>query len=449
MTKTRPIPIPISSRRSTGYRVSGSNAAHSARSFGSSALPYISEISDLSPTDYLAQTQNSFQATSASMFRTPEYGAGEWSPDMTLLTTNHIEHDGGYSPATATSDSYLTNASTIMSEAMTRNNTTEQVYGSLAMFRMDSNVTNFRDESMSNIPKIPYATSVSSPTVQFPYVSSPISPVAMSPSPSKESGDYPSDCFLSDFPTVKIACETKATTKPRTIAPKRHSELSNQPPVPRIVAVRGEDGTVKHKAEITRTTRQPQQRKTTFCDFCNDQPQGFHGEHELRRHIERQHTQYRKVWVCRDVSENGTFLQNCKACRNNKTYGANYNAAAHLRRTHFNPCKNKRGGRNKKSENRGGMGGGNLPAMEELKKWMYETYEINLNGRVIVQAVAPDVNVPQVPMAELIAYDQNMSADVDYDVDVVPDLNQNEALTLDTTFFQPQYRHDMYYPYNQ
>lgn len=76
-----------------------------------------------------------------------------------------------------------------------------------------------------------------------------------------------------------------------------------------------------------------------------------------------------------------------------KTYGANYNAAAHLRRAHFNPCRNKRGGRGKKSENRGGMGGGSWPSMDFLKEWMYETYEQNLNGRHIVQEFVSDASM--------------------------------------------------------
>ena len=77
------------------------------------------------------------------------------------------------------------------------------------------------------------------------------------------------------------------------------------------------------------------------------------------------------------------MLTSATACRARKTYGANYNAAAHLRRAHFNPPKNKRGGRGKKSEGRGGMGGGNKPSMEELKKWMYEQWEYNINGKIV------------------------------------------------------------------
>ena len=202
-------------------------------------------------------------------------------------------------------------------------------------------------------------------------------------------------CWLEGFPQEIVPRSSNAVS--RLLAPKteRPEEIVLQQvdmPAPKLVAVQGADGTVKHKAEITRTVRQQPQRKTTFCQFCNDQPMGFHGDHELRRHIERHHSQVRRVWVCKDASANGKFLSNCKACRSQKTYGANYNAAAHLRRAHFNPCKNRRGGRGKKSEGRGGMGGGNSPPMEFLKNWMFEKLELNSNGRVIVQ----EVNVPDV-----------------------------------------------------
>jgi hypothetical protein len=135
-------------------------------------------------------------------------------------------------------------------------------------------------------------------------------------------------------------------------------------------------------AEMPRTARQQPQRKMTFCALCNDHPQGFHGDHELRRHMDRHHTTHHKVWICKDNSASGgplpvLPLSKCKACRNNKTYGASYNAAAHLRRAHFHPCRDKRGGRGKVSEGRGGMGGGEEPPMEELKNWMYEQVQVN------------------------------------------------------------------------
>src|SRR5271156_2659210 len=84
-------------------------------------------------------------------------------------------------------------------------------------------------------------------------------------------------------------------------------------------------------------------------------------------------------------------LSNCKACHSSKTYGAHYNAAAHLRRAHFFPDRNKRGGCGKVSEGRGGMGGGDEPPMDELKNWMYEKVEVNVAGNVL-QSSPPELS---------------------------------------------------------
>ena len=120
------------------------------------------------------------------------------------------------------------------------------------------------------------------------------------------------------------------------------------------------------------------------CDKCNNRPEGYRGEHELQRHQIRAHEPKRKAYICKEAEEDGNFLSECVQCNNFKQYNAYYNAAAHLRRRHFNakPKGEKRKGKLKEEEKRGGKGGGRFPTMDVLKGWMYEI-EIFADGEPV------------------------------------------------------------------
>lgn len=80
----------------------------------------------------------------------------------------------------------------------------------------------------------------------------------------------------------------------------------------------------------------------------------------------------RTVSICKDNVRNGgplpaVPLANCKACRSKETYGASYNAAAHLRCAHFNTGRIKRGGHGMVGEGQADMGARQEPPMGELK----------------------------------------------------------------------------------
>ncbi|WYZ42945.1 hypothetical protein EsH8_VI_000644 [Colletotrichum jinshuiense] len=106
--------------------------------------------------------------------------------------------------------------------------------------------------------------------------------------------------------------------------------------------------------------------RRVYCIKCNEYPEGFRGEHELRRHTDAKHAALVRRWVCTEPDSYSPTLpqpviplSKCKACVTQKRYGAYYNAAAHLRRAHFNP-------------HRGGKASGDWPPMTILKDWMRE-----------------------------------------------------------------------------
>lgn len=139
------------------------------------------------------------------------------------------------------------------------------------------------------------------------------------------------------------------------------------------------------------------------CSICNDYPDGFRSEHELRRHTNRVHRRTRKVWVTIDTSPDKTFLSNCKACQTGKRYNECYNAASHLRRMHFHP--HKRGERKMTAAEarRGGKPGDLDPPMEVLKaNWLREVEEVVGEGESdLVDSEKSDASLTQLqPLAQ-------------------------------------------------
>ncbi|AEO65422.1 uncharacterized protein THITE_2112395 [Thermothielavioides terrestris NRRL 8126] len=151
-------------------------------------------------------------------------------------------------------------------------------------------------------------------------------------------------------------------TSPQTMDPGRRHTVAESPTFVR------HSGRVVTSPVATPRIRPSYQRpplRRVYCTKCNEYPEGFRGEHELRRHNDAKHAALVKRWVCTQPPESSGSpqpvipLAKCKACVTQKRYGAYYNAAAHLRRAHFNP-------------HRGGKASGDWPPMSILKDWMRE-----------------------------------------------------------------------------
>ncbi|KAL8868957.1 MAG: hypothetical protein Q9174_004636 [Haloplaca sp. 1 TL-2023] len=108
-----------------------------------------------------------------------------------------------------------------------------------------------------------------------------------------------------------------------------------------------------------------------MCPHCDRYPNGFRGDFELERHVARIHAQIRIHYQCRKSNETGEEVpgfDRCNACRTGKKFNAHYNAAAHLRRVHFNP-KPKAGelfGKEKTKD----RSFGEWPPMDDLRHFM-------------------------------------------------------------------------------
>jgi hypothetical protein len=149
-------------------------------------------------------------------------------------------------------------------------------------------------------------------------------------------------------------------------------------------------------ASVSQSTYPKLRPERVYCNQCENHPDGFRGEHELRRHQDREHKVLIKKWICVEPIGNHPQpqlpLSQCKACSvQKKRYGAYYNAAAHLRRTHFKPkAKGARKSSKVDGDKRGGKAGDDWPPMSELKHWMKEIEEPVDSSRIATEPAFED-----------------------------------------------------------
>lgn len=394
MVRSQSQQIPVSHQHPPAGLVTGHRP-----SFGPAGTHRLDHVDEYSPADFAKHHLDDTHGPPHASALTLGLAATQGSSG----STSHPHHPDLTTPAEPPATAV----------EMSRSATTDSLCGGFDMFRVNSTGVDLDSADSSPPEMVPTYTSSGIPyhdpflSSVYPDLDSTVSFSFSNMTPFSTSAP-PATCFPSPMPSelpVSDAVDLKPsestdnnrsaafqpsraarraqeqiTQGARPIAPKRESldsSASSESSDPhQMIRISSADGTAKAVAAIPKASIHRPTRPKTHCLLCKDQPDGFHGEHELRRHIERVHAVVRKVWVCVDISPDKSFLANCKACRNGKRYGAKYNAAAHLRRTHFNPCQRPRGGRGKDSEKRGGKGGGNHPPMEVLRHWMKQIEEI-------------------------------------------------------------------------
>lgn len=316
---TREVPFDVSGRHDFSTT---STSATPTYSFTRTGLGDIDELQDLSPSEYLELSQSQF--CTHSLTPSPGVEGGEFNDQNTSDLTYHeaYEPSAPQPPMATISDSSLISRSVALSEPMTRSNTDDVLCKGVDMIRMSSmskpshSVLGKSDDLDDQALPLSYPTMVPSQYHEISYSTSPL-PISyiseMTASLSQES--YGSSSSGSNDSSPRM--QESPTSSGRRLAPKLESDKSLPvTDITRYIEVKDEDGTVKRKAEITRAKRREPERKTLKCPYCDENRTGFHGVHELDRHIGRHHNLRRKVWICKEKDQNGTFLANCKACRN-------------------------------------------------------------------------------------------------------------------------------------
>ena len=210
-------------------------------------------------------------------------------------------------------------------------------------------------------------------------LSSPVPTVEQVQSPSlldihtKMTRNASSDSNASSISRVSRRSQEQVAQAARPIAPKDVAESptskQSSSSLPGGQDMLRQRSAPEPKVLIPKLQYSRQTKEKLKCDRCNKNPDGYKGSHELHRHIALDHNTFRTAWVCVDISEDG-FLSGCAACESQKSYGQDYNAAAHLRRFHFHPRSEIRRTNVDPEEKRGGKGGGKDPPMSECRRWM-------------------------------------------------------------------------------
>lgn len=334
------------------------------------------------------------------------------SPSTLAPSTPYPNHrySASYNPQISlTPSDSLTTATTRTSMSRSNSLCNDNVLEGIQMMRFSSNTSIATDDPLYNDQNTPFTSSlhsrrssteeqsllltgaggashVSQFSPSFPVASSAFLGEKMEKSQSNESTS--SSSSSSSSRSLKRLQEQISTVVARPLMPKGYSEetlMSRGNSSHSMSRLGSKDGSDKVAISTKPAYSRPKHDRVQ-CKDCDGHPEGFRGEHELRRHQDREHKQMVKKFICVEPNDGLQHLKpilplaKCKACnQQKKKYNAYYNAAAHLRRAHFKPKPSK--GRGKQSRldgdaKRGGKGGGDWPEMKELKCWMREVEEV-------------------------------------------------------------------------
>lgn len=345
------------------------------------------------PVDFISRQNQRPSSPSAMIMVSPLTHQFNHAPPLFSIPTSSISVTGSCTPASSLSVTGSCTPATTMT-SMTSMSRQSSVCSGVPeredMVRLNS-IAISENQPNRDHPWGSFQDNYASPVDDNPLQMGPSSMIH-GPQVSTTSQTYSSIEMTEKSPSKQSSASSSSSTRSFRRLQEQNNLAVSRPIVPKgahrslklPTKISQPNNVKKQNAKIapSKSNYQRPKHRRVFCRSCNSHPEGFRGEHELRRHQDREHNKVVLRYICVEPKDGLEHpkpvfpLSQCKACsQHRKKYNAYYNAAAHLRRAHFNP-KSKTRSKNILDDNkRGGKGGGDWPSMKELKLWMKEIEE--------------------------------------------------------------------------